>query len=115
MKVLIFLAALLGACVASEKPASSKWDSLKVTWSINPFSSYAFATMPRDTRTDMMGFVKKDSFCNGNQPMGPYAGIRYWKGSDPAVMLIFDVNGIIAGIQTAVPKATWTPPPGPNV
>uniref|UniRef100_A0A914WIZ4 Uncharacterized protein n=1 Tax=Plectus sambesii TaxID=2011161 RepID=A0A914WIZ4_9BILA len=30
-------------------------------------------------------------------------------------MLIFDVNGIIAGIQTAVPKATWTPPPGPNV
>lgn len=50
-----------------------------------------------------------------HKPLGPFAGVRYWKDSDPSLMLIFDVNGIIAGIQTAVPKTEFTPMAGPTV
>jgi len=114
MKASLFALAALYGCFALVK-AGPAWDDLRVTWNPNPFSSNAFAHLPRNIKADAMGFVMKDNFCDGNQPKGPYAGIRYWKDSDPAVMLIFDKNGIVAGIQTAVPKSTWTPSAGPNV
>uniref|UniRef100_A0A914X6D4 Uncharacterized protein n=1 Tax=Plectus sambesii TaxID=2011161 RepID=A0A914X6D4_9BILA len=106
MKVLYAFAA---AFLALTHAAS--WDSLKVTWNINPFSGNSFADLPRDIKKDAMGFVLMDNQCNGNQPKGPFAGIRYWKDNDPAVVLIFDINGIIAGIQTVVPKTNWALPP----
>lgn len=31
-----------------------------------------------------------------------FAGRRYWKNNDPSVVLIYDVNGYVAGMQTAV-------------
>lgn len=74
------------------------WDDLKVTWGINPLDSTALNSLPR-TETDAknQGWVlEKDcSEVNGN---------RYILNNDPAVLLIFDHKGIIAGIACKIPK-----------
>lgn len=110
----LLLLTLFGGSLAFLFDGDNKWNDLKVTWNINPLSSNAFVSMPRNVNHDAMGFVRLDSFCNGNQPKGPFAGIRYWKNNDPAVILLYDVNGIIAGIQTAVPKSSYPHVPPPN-
>jgi len=85
---------------------AAEWDDLKVTWSANPFSSWAFDSMPRNSNGALKDFVFKDDQCvQGSK----FAGKRYWYKQDPAVMLLFDKNGFIAGIQTSVPKTTLTP------
>jgi len=58
----------------------------------------------------MQSFTLKDDQCASGKL---FVGKRYWYENDPAVMLIYDVNGYIAGIQTGVPKSVWTP--GPNM
>jgi charged multivesicular body protein 7 len=64
--------------------------------------------MPRDINKDNMeGFRLKDDYCSVD---GPWKGLRYWKDKDPAVILIYDVNGYIAGLSTSVPKSQYTPP-----
>jgi len=40
---------------------------------------------------------------------GKLVGQRYWDVKDPTVMLLFDKNGYIAGIQTSVLKSKFTP------
>ncbi|WAR21229.1 hypothetical protein MAR_015203 [Mya arenaria] len=81
----------------------SKWNGLKVTWGLNPFSS--FQDVPR-TKADALhqGWVKKDAGagCQGAH----FNGERFWKDSDLGVILLYDVNGFIAGIQTAFDKNT---------
>ena len=46
-----------------------------------------------------------------------FVGYRYIKDNDPAVILLFDKNGYIAGIQTMVcaPLPTPTPYPFPYI
>jgi len=83
----------------------------KVTWNPNPLSHHSFTDLPRNINDNAMGFTLMKNQCNGNKPKGPFAGRLYWAGGDPAVVLIFDVNGIIAGIQTSVPKSQWEYPP----
>jgi charged multivesicular body protein 7 len=87
--------------------AAQTFDGLRVTWDLNPLDTWAFDVMPRDINNDYKhGFTSKDDLCNG----GTFRGKRWWYKDDPATMLLFDVNGYIAGIQTGVPKSTYTPP-----
>jgi len=103
VKIIIFLS----VCFASGYFArGADWDDLKVTWSVNPFSSWAFDSMPRNANGAMGDFVLKDDQCvQGSK----FVGKRYWYKKDPAVILIYDKNGYIAGMQTAVPKGSFTP------
>lgn len=38
----------------------------------------------------------------GRKSRAKFAGRRYWKNNDPSVVLIYDTNGYVAGMQTAV-------------
>lgn len=74
------------------------FNDLKVTWGINPFNSQYFQTVPQ---------VETDAIKEGwslEKTCGQIIGKRYIKNGDRSVMLIFGVNGMIAGISTAIPK-----------
>eukprot|EP00105_Crassostrea_gigas_P014839 XP_011431649.1 PREDICTED: uncharacterized protein LOC105331236 [Crassostrea gigas] len=78
---------------------SHPWDGLKVTWGINPFSSSSFVNMPRtESEAKSSGFTMISGCGHAN-----FLGKRYMKNNDPAVILIYDVNGYIAGIQAGLP------------
>lgn len=102
MKLLVCLALVYSVA------ASPAWNDLKTTWGVNPlFSKWDFASLPRtvaDARSQ--GWTLKDNGCADSTLL--YAGSRYWISQDPAVFLIYDVNGFIAGIQTAIDQT------GPN-
>jgi charged multivesicular body protein 7 len=100
--IVISLSCLLQ--IALSDPA---WNDLRVTFGINPFSKWDFDELPRDASGDMQGFVLKDDQCASGK--GMFAGKRYWYENDPAVQLIFDANGYIAGIQSSAPKTQWQP------
>lgn len=87
------------------------WNDLKVTWSLNPFSSYTFAQLPRK-RDDAVskGFELLDEHCSDSTK--PFRGYRYWLDEDPAVILIYDKNGYIAGIQTGIDLHKYNYDPG---
>jgi len=104
MKFLI--CSTLLSVLAANAHADSDWTSLKVSWYFNPLSSWGFDAMPRDLANNT-AFEKKDDMCaNG----GKFLGQRYWYKKDPTVILLYDKNGIIAGLQTAFPKAEYFPP-----
>ncbi|XP_071090553.1 uncharacterized protein [Haliotis cracherodii] len=75
---------------------SPDWDKLQVTFGINVFSSGTFSHLPRTVPAARGEGFTELSGC-GATPM--FAGRRFAKNGDLAVVLIFDVNGIIAGIQ----------------
>jgi hypothetical protein len=83
-----------------------EWDGLKITWNLVPFSN-GFSSMPR-TVSDAakQGFTQLDDFCESDTT---FRGIRYWKDSDPGVVLLYDRAGFIAGIQTLIPKDKLNP------
>jgi len=94
--------AVFSSCLAS----GQAWNGLRVTWSANPFSSWGYDSMPRNEHGSMKQFTLKDDQC---APGSKFLGKRYWYKEDPAVMLLYDKNGYIAGIQTAIPKGSLTP------
>jgi hypothetical protein len=73
-----------------------KWNNLKITWGINIFKS--FNSLPRTEQEAIGKNWKLQSDCTRVN------GRRYVLNEDLAVMLIFDQNGQIAGISSAVPK-----------
>ncbi|OWF54729.1 uncharacterized protein LOC110441354 [Mizuhopecten yessoensis] len=77
------------------------WNNLRVTWSLNPLDTLGFNAMPRTVdEAKAQGFVM-DSDC------GEIAGLqgkRFVKGRDYGLVLVYDKNGYIAGIQIGVPK-----------
>jgi len=92
----------------------TKWDDLRVTWNINPFKG--FDPLPRQLKIDSLTklpidptseFVFKDDLCA--TAGGKMLGQRYWSPKDPTVMLLFDKNGFIAGIQATIAKSKFTP------
>ncbi|KAK3609729.1 hypothetical protein CHS0354_011421 [Potamilus streckersoni] len=85
----------------------TKWENLRVTWGIDPFNPNNFACMPKTEQEAMSdGWVKK-SYCSAERH---FVGMRYWKNQDPSVMLLYDIKGYIAGIQTGITKdvKTWS-------
>jgi len=104
---LFVISALLVTLTSGSLFNKGSWDGLKVTYNFNPFANDAYAKMPQETSDcSKAKFQLKDSFCQGS---GTFVGYRYWQVNDPSVMLIFDVNGYIAGIQTGIPKDQFTP------
>lgn len=57
-----------------------------------------------ETRRSLLnkGLVVKGSEWKGVPFSAPFVGVRYMVPGDPAVVLLFDANGYIAGMQTAV-------------
>jgi len=90
--------------------STPSWNDLRTTFGINPLSKWDFAEQPRDLSKDMKGFTMMDGgdMCSGTNV---FVGKRYWSDNDPALILLFDGQGFIAGVQTAVPKSSgWVPP-----
>jgi len=101
----IILAVLFFASAAYADPA---WNGLRVTWSALPVSKWGFDKLPRDL-ADNTQFEKKDDMCaDGGKK---FLGQRYWYQKDPTLILLFDNNGIIAGVQNAAPKSRYSAPP----
>jgi hypothetical protein len=103
----ILLASLFYAGTVFGVPFGTDWNSLSVTWNLIPFQG--FKTMPRLTN-DKHEFTFKDNQCTASD--AKFRGQRYWSKLDPAVILLFDKNGIIAGMQSSVLKNQFTPSPG---
>ncbi|XP_060066698.1 uncharacterized protein LOC132546979 [Ylistrum balloti] len=77
-----------------------EWNSLRVTWSPFPIGPYAFTSMPRTTYDAFNEGYNKISGC---EDMNSFKGNRFVKGRDYSVVLLYGVNGYIAGIQIGVP------------
>ena len=100
LSVLFFASAAYGS--------GPDWDGLRVTWSINPLSSWGFDGMPRTLGENQYGnFHPRDDQCKVAN--AKFLGQRLWYKQDPAVTLLYDTKGIIAGIQTSIPKSSYTP------
>jgi len=63
----------------------------------------------------MAGFQQLDAKSLCDTPGAPFPGTRYMVPGDPAVVLVFDKNGYIAGMQTMLPTSYYTPHPGTRV
>jgi charged multivesicular body protein 7 len=104
--VAILVCALALAAVQGE---NDDWNDLRVTFGVNPLNTWDFDSLPRSLSGNMQNFVLKDNQCKVKG--SSFLGQRYWYKNDPAAILLFDVNGYIAGIQTVVNKtAGWVPP-----
>jgi hypothetical protein len=110
------LCSILATVLVANAGRSSRkpdWDDLKVTFGINVLSSSIFESMPRTLKdASKAGWSLIDSHCD--DPSLPFRGFRYWLKSDPAVILILDGKGFIAGIQTAIDLSKVNYVPGPN-
>ncbi|XP_078587700.1 uncharacterized protein LOC144868873 [Branchiostoma floridae x Branchiostoma japonicum] len=105
MKPLVVLVLVLAGAVAAEAFLynDADWSDLKVTWGANPFNSQYFQSIPRkesDAKAADWTAFSRGNECNG----AFYNGYRFIKNNDPAVMLLFDKNGYIAGIQMGAQK-----------
>jgi len=75
---------------------------ISVTYGWNPWSN--FNSMPRTVREAEMNGWKLIGGERGCSNGGKYKGYRYIKGEDISIALLYDVNGIIAGMQMNVRK-----------
>jgi len=100
LRILVGVVAVLG--VVSDSSAL-KWDDLKVTFGVNPFSSRTFVHMPLTTEEAVDGgWEKLSTNCTNDNK---FNGFRYMLGEDPGITLLYDENGIIAGIQMNLIKS----------
>jgi len=106
MKVIIFFLMISATQALFFPDLSHDWHALKASWSINPLGG--FNKLPRWLGENDGQFQIKDDLCAIGK--GKLVGQRWWQKKDPSLMLLFDKNGFIAGIQTALPKAKFTPP-----
>lgn len=101
-RVLLIATCLVGGACAFFWPFSNDkeptWNGLRVTFNM-PWKSNAFAKMPRTVREARdAGWDSLTSTCD---PKGQFLGQRFILNGDRAVILLFDVQGYIAGIQTS--------------
>ncbi|KAL4231141.1 hypothetical protein ACF0H5_008724 [Mactra antiquata] len=102
LKLCIFLAVPLVCYGFLFGRDQSDWNGLKVTWGVNPFSS--FISQPRTVSDAQRGHWQETNpgaACDANPK---FLGHRYIKDNDMGVILIYDANGYIAGIQLGFPR-----------
>jgi hypothetical protein len=93
-KICLFVFVILGVCNFS---SALKWDNLKVTFGLNLFSSNAFAPMPLNSKAaENQNWENLSSSCENHNN---FYGFRYMYENDPGITLLYDINGIICGIQ----------------
>lgn len=95
MLLKLVILSVVASCAYAAQP---DWNDLKVTWGINPFSSYVFASLPRTEDDAIKSGWKLEKDCS------KVVGSRYVFGDDRSVLLIFGANGDLAGIATVIPK-----------
>lgn len=79
-----------------------EWNNLKVTFGTNIFRSGVFDALPRTEAAARSDGWTKIAECDESSN---FRGRRYVKNNDHAVILLFDVNGYIAGIQCGLLRA----------
>uniref|UniRef100_A0A0B6YRW2 Uncharacterized protein n=1 Tax=Arion vulgaris TaxID=1028688 RepID=A0A0B6YRW2_9EUPU len=85
----------------------SKWDGLRVTWNQNPEDPNYFVRFPRTESDALNQGFKIIGTCDMR---ARWRGKRYIRNDDDyTVVLLFDKNGYIAGIQTTIPKSYKSP------
>lgn len=78
--------------------AGPEWHSLRTTWGANPFSSSYFVNQPLTVEeAKKAGYEQIPGECQGK-----FLGQRYMQGQDVSLILIFNIQGAIAGVQMAV-------------
>ncbi|PAA69604.1 hypothetical protein BOX15_Mlig030495g1 [Macrostomum lignano] len=100
----------IGLCIAASLlvgcAVAQDWDDLRVRFGMNPLSN--FVQMPRTVADATSQGFKQETNCDG--AANKFLGRRFvHRNGDRSIMLLYDVNGIIAGIQTNVPKSTGFP------
>jgi len=84
------------------------YNDLKVTFSLNPLNSWRWNSVPRElTEAVQKGWTLHKDGCKDAKDSLP--GQRYILNGDLSVILVFDANGFIAGIQMGVPKSAVNP------
>ncbi|XP_076461596.1 uncharacterized protein LOC143294064 [Babylonia areolata] len=83
------------------------WNGLSVTFGLNPLSPWVLDDLPRTAVDAQDEGWTQISHCDNN---GTFRGNRYIKDNDYAVILLFDVNGYIAGIQCGINRTADYPP-----
>ncbi|XP_067940980.1 uncharacterized protein [Watersipora subatra] len=92
--------------------SSAEWNGLRAGFGINPFTSfYGLPTTASDAIKD--GWTLDATVGSCSMPSSYFKGNRYRKNGDQAIMLLYDKNGYIAGIQAGIPK-TLSTYPAPN-
>ncbi|XP_076460442.1 uncharacterized protein LOC143293456 [Babylonia areolata] len=105
----VFLAVTCLAGVTSAFLFSNvEWNGLSVTFGLNPFNSWVLDDLPRTMAAARYEGWTQISHCDAS---GTFRGNRYIKDNDYAVILLFDVNGYIAGIQCGIAKTDGDFPP----
>uniref|UniRef100_A0A1W7R968 Venom protein n=1 Tax=Hadrurus spadix TaxID=141984 RepID=A0A1W7R968_9SCOR len=91
----VVLFSIVGICATEPT-----WTTLRVTWGLNVLSKHVYAKLPLTTsETAEYGFHEIREGCAD----GKFRGRRYIKDNDPAVILIYDSKGFVAGIQSGLP------------
>ena len=73
-------------------------NSLRITWGRDPFSGNFFVKQPLTTKeAKKAGFKRIPEKCEGK-----FLGYRYIQNNDVSLILIYDSDGVIAGIQMGV-------------
>lgn len=83
-----------------QKTDTPDWDQLSVTWGPLPWKY--FNKLPMDVENAKADGWTLTRSCDASNY---FAGNRYVLKGDTAVMLLFDSNGKIAGIQNGLPKS----------
>ncbi|XP_031568106.1 uncharacterized protein LOC116302857 [Actinia tenebrosa] len=107
MKVLLVLSLFVAASSAwfLSKPTKPEWNSLYVTF-------LSFSKLPTDKDDALNDGWRLTKACDANNF---FAGNRYVLDGDTAVMLLFGVNGQLAGIQMGIDKSIVGDRKGPWV
>jgi len=101
MKFLLLLGVAIAVQAKFPPDFTHNWTNLRVRWHAVPFKGVN--ELPRSLK-EIGEFELRDDLCKTG---GKFAGQRYWFKKDPALSLLFDKNGIIAGVQTSVPKTGY--------
>jgi len=106
-KALVVLVAL-ALCVAGHPAAAAQWDDLKITYNLNPFATYGFNSIERtmDNVKNKQSWVPLLDNVQCNNKIGEFEfyGIPMTDKDDISVVTLYDKNGVIAGLQTWLPK-----------
>ncbi|KAK6170292.1 hypothetical protein SNE40_018714 [Patella caerulea] len=98
IRILVVFATTV-ACSAFFFSSKDQWTTLKVKFGVNLFDSTNFNSLPRTVdEAEKAGFTKISECENTDK----FRGKRYIKDEDHAVVVLFDKNGYIAGLQAGV-------------
>lgn len=96
--LLFAIFALASAILLTE--ARTGWNDLKTTFSINPLDSNGFKSHPRTIVEAVKQGWKPEKDCSTPGVIGN----RYIYKDDPALLLVFDSTGYIAGVASSIPQ-----------